>query len=61
MIDKNQVIDEALKAIDEAARKKWNNSYAYLLGYTQTSLRLILSDLNLTKKQLAILSKKASI
>jgi len=61
MIDKNQVIDEALKAIDDSAKLQWDNSYAYLFGYTQSSLRLILQDLNLTKKQLAILTKKANI
>jgi len=63
MIDKNQVIDEALEALDKRARgySNVNESYAYLYGYTQNALRLILKDLDLTEKQLEILTKQASI
>lgn len=61
MIDKNQVIDEAFKALDNRAREDAKESYAYLYGYTQNALRIIMQDLNLTKKQLAILTKQASI
>ena len=61
MIDKNQVIDEALKAIDDEAKRLWNDSYAYLFGYTQNSLRMILKDLDLTEKQLEILTNNSKI